>query len=83
MDPEINISIVDLGLIYKIELKKDAVKITMTLTSIACPLGPMIQDEIKEGLKELGIKKVNIKLVFDPPWNPEKMTKKGRKLLGI
>ena len=83
MNPELNISVVDLGLIYKIEIKKDQVIVNMTLTSVACPLGPMIEDEIKDKIRELGVKKIKINLVFDPPWGPEKMTKKGRKLLGI
>jgi metal-sulfur cluster biosynthetic enzyme len=82
-DPELNISIVDLGLIYKIELNDDQLRVLMTLTSYACPLGPMIQDEIKEKLQELGITKIKLDIVFDPPWSLERMSEKGRKLLGI
>ena len=85
MDPEINISIVDLGLIYKIELNSKEVIITMTLTTIGCPLVDLMETEIKEKMKELGFssKNIKIKLVFDPPWSVEKMTARGKALLGI
>lgn len=83
MDPELNISLVDLGLIYKIEITKNQVKVIMTLTTMGCPLAPMIEDEVEDKIKELGVKKVRVKLVFDPPWNLDKLTKKGKKTLGI
>jgi len=86
LDPELNISIVDMGLIYKVVLNHlQGVKITMTLTNIGCPLAGMIEYEIKTKLKELGFKDKNIeiKLVFDPPWSVDKMTKKGKTVLGI
>ena len=85
MDPELNISIVDLGLIYKIRMKKNKVKILMTLTTSGCPLIDIIEEDIKNKLKELGIKEKNIelKLTFDPLWSMEKMSKKARKILGI
>ncbi len=86
IDPEINISIVDLGLIYEVEIKKNnSVKILMTLTTIGCPLVSVIEKEIKSKLSELGILEDNItvELTFDPPWSLEKMTPKARALLGI
>jgi len=85
MDPELNISIVDLGLIYKIRMEKNKVKILMTLTTPGCPLIGIIEEDIKNKLKELGIKEKNIelKLTFDPLWSMEKMSKKARKILGI
>lgn len=85
MDPELNISIVDLGLIYKIRMEKNKVKILMTLTTSGCPLIDIIEEDIKNKLKELGIKEKNIelKLTFDPLWSMEKMSKKARKILGI
>ncbi len=83
LDPELNISLVDLGLIYQVEIKKDQVNITMTLTTMSCPLAPMIQDEVKDKIKALGVKKVKVDLVFDPPWSMEMLTKKGKKILGI
>ena len=86
MDPELNISIVDLGLIYDVIISKDnKIKIVMTLTTIGCPLIDMIQSEIKNKIEELGFKKNNIilKVTFDPPWTMEKMSKKGKTMLGI
>lgn len=86
MDPELNISIVDLGLIYDVIIEKDnKVKIVMTLTTVGCPLIDMIQSEIKSKIIELGIKRNNIilEVTFDPPWTMEKMSKKGRAFLGI
>ncbi len=87
LDPEINISIVDLGLIYQIKLRKKNPKvlIKMTLTTIGCPLFSLIEDKIIDKMKELGFKRneVRIELVFDPPWSIERVTKKGRAILGI
>ena len=86
MDPELNISIVDLGLVYKIDLKSsDAVKITMTLTTIGCPLFSLIEQEIKSKLKELGYaeKNLTLELTFDPPWSMDKMSERAKAMLGI
>ncbi|QQG43960.1 MAG: metal-sulfur cluster assembly factor [Candidatus Roizmanbacteria bacterium] len=86
IDPELNVSIVDLGLIYKINVSKEnKVKITMTLTSIGCPLFPQIEDDIKTKLKKLGIKEkdIAIELTFDPPWSIEKMSETAKAILGI
>ena len=84
MDPELNISIVDLGLIYGIKINaNNKVVITMTLTTIGCPLFSLIEDEIRIKLKELGVKDLKINLIFDPPWSMDKMTKTGKTILGI
>lgn len=85
MDPELNISIVDLGLVYKVALIKNKVKVLMTLTTIGCPLFSLIETQIKDKIKELGIKDkdISLELTFDPPWSMEKMSKKGRAMLGI
>jgi len=85
LDPELGISIVDLGLIYEIKIEKEKVKIVMTLTTIGCPLFSLIEEEIKNRLKELGLKKEEIKLelTFDPPWTIERMSKEARAMLGI
>lgn len=83
-DPEIGCSIVDLGLIYKIEIEKETVDIDMTLTTPGCPLAQMISQDIeKEVGKIKGIKGVKINLVFDPPWTPKMMTPKLRKQMGV
>jgi len=86
LDPEINISIVDLGLIYDVKInKKSEVLIKMTLTSFGCPLFPLIENEIKDKLIKLGFskEKIKIELTFDPPWDIKKMSKKARRFLGI
>lgn len=85
LDPELNISIVDLGLIYDIKIKKNKIKIIMTLTTIGCPLISIIEEDIKNKLNEFGFKKENIEieLTFDPPWSIEKMSEKGKAILGI
>jgi len=85
MDPELNISIVDLGLVYNTKLIKNKVKIIMTLTTIGCPLFSLIETQVKDKIKDLGVKDENIslELTFDPPWSMEKMSKKGRAMLGI
>lgn len=87
LDPEINISIVDLGLIYdvKISKKPDLIIITMTLTTAGCPLYDLIKQDIIDKIKEFGFKEkdITINLVFDPPWTIEKMSKKGRVMFGI
>ncbi len=84
-DPEIKISLFDLGLIYKIwvDEKKKETKITMTLTSIGCPLFDVMEKSIKDGLSDLKLKKIAIILSFEPPWNINKMSKKGRAILGL
>ncbi len=87
LDPEINISIVDLGLIYKLEFQPDkkSITLTMTLTTMGCPLFDLIENEIQQKIKELGFnsKNIKIKLVFDPPWSVEKMTARGKAQIGI
>ena len=85
MDPELNISVVDLGLIYQVKIIKDKVKVVMTLTTAGCPLFSLIETQIRDKIKELGIKDqdINLELTFDPPWTMEKMSKKGRAMLGI
>jgi metal-sulfur cluster biosynthetic enzyme len=84
-DPELGISVWDLGLIYKIDIDKDIkVNILMTLTSIGCPLFNLIADPIKtEILKIKGVKDVFIDLTFEPVWTTDLMSKKAKLQLGI
>lgn len=84
-DPEMGISIVDLGLIYSIKSdKKGNVDVVMTLTTMGCPLFDLIAEPMERELKTLkGVKRVNIELTFDPPWTPEKMTEEGKVALGF
>lgn len=82
-DPEIDISVWDLGLIYDVSFKNGEAVIKMTLTAPGCPFMVQLTDQVKERIEALaGIEKVKVDLVFDPPWSPEKMTEKGRKKLG-
>ena len=84
-DPELGVSIVDMGFIYNVEADKEGnVEITMTLTSMGCPLFEMIEEPIKKELQKIeGVKKVNVELTFDPPWTPEKMNKEAKASLGF
>ena len=85
-DPELGINIVDLGLVYDVDVADETsdVLITMTLTSLGCPLGPVIVQEATNALGELpGIGAVDVKLVWSPPWSPERMSEEARDELGI
>ncbi|HDL03785.1 MAG: hypothetical protein DRP46_02725 [Candidatus Zixiibacteriota bacterium] len=74
-DPEIHIGLVDLGLIYDVDITEDkTVKVTMTLTSPMCPIGPELVSRIKEKIQELdGAGEVTVDVVWDPPWDPYEM----------
>lgn len=84
-DPEIGINIVDLGLVYDTEISESGdVLVTMTLTSLGCPLGPVIVQEVQNALKDLpGIGEIDVKLVWSPPWSPEMMSEEAKDELGI
>lgn len=84
-DPEIGISVVDLGLIYDIQVDGPNVKIQMTLTSPICPWGPELIDQIKQTVENLPfVQKVEIELVWSPPWDPRTMaSEEAKMLLGI
>jgi metal-sulfur cluster biosynthetic enzyme len=80
-DPELRLNIVDLGLIYEIEVSEENnVGVDMTLTTQACPVGPMIQMQAEAALKSIpGVNQVDVRIVFDPPWTPEKMSERLKK----
>jgi metal-sulfur cluster biosynthetic enzyme len=83
-DPELNINIVDLGLIYTIQTHEDLIDVEMTLTTPACPAGPEILRNAVGALQALeGVSKANVKLVMSPPWTPDKMSDAARDELGI
>lgn len=85
MDPELNINIVDLGLIYEIEVKEDGVFILMTLTTPGCPLHGVFDEMVKreagnlDGLEE---HEIEVELTFEPRWTPEEMSEEARGELG-
>jgi metal-sulfur cluster biosynthetic enzyme len=80
-DPELGTNIVDLGLIYKIDVdnKKKTVKIVMTLTTPFCPFNNYLLEQVKKILKDLNFNKVDLQLSFDPPWNPSLMSPELKK----
>ena len=83
-DPEIPVNIVDLGLIYEIAINDDEVDVKMTLTAAGCGIGPYIAQQAEWAISELdGVEDVNVDIGFEPPWDPEKITEDGKKLLGI
>lgn len=83
-DPEIPINVVDLGLIYDVKIKDSKIDVDMTLTNTGCPMRSSIIEEIKNSLLQIkGVKNVNVNLVWDPPWTPDRINKKVRKKFGI
>lgn len=84
-DPEIPINVVDLGLIYGIEIDaENKVEVTMTLTAAGCGMGPYIAQQAEWAIAEIeGVQDVNVDIVFDPPWSQDSITEDGKKLLGI
>ena len=83
-DPEIQVDIWSLGLVYNIELEGKKVKILMTFTSPMCPYGPALMDDARRRVYAIdGVGEVQIELTFNPVWNPEKMTEEAKIALGI
>jgi metal-sulfur cluster biosynthetic enzyme len=83
-DPELGLDIVSLGLLYAVEREGEHVRVVHTLTSMGCPLGPVIERDIGEALAGLdGVASVEVQLVFDPPWTPERMSDDAKFLLGV
>lgn len=83
-DPEIPVNIVDLGLIYDVDINGTDVEVKMTLTAAGCGMGPYIAQQAEWAISELeDVEDVNVDIVFDPPWDPERITEDGKKLLGI
>jgi metal-sulfur cluster biosynthetic enzyme len=84
-DPELGIDIFNLGLVYEVEVNEsNDVKVDFTLTTMGCPIAPMIEDEIKQATAGIeGIGEVTAELVMYPPWSPEKMTPMARSALGF
>ena len=83
IDPEIHYNIYDMGLIYDIRINGFLVDVDMTLTSPGCPFGPMLIHQVKESIRDLGADEVNLEIVWDPPWTPERMTEEARLELGF
>ena len=83
-DPEIPVNIVDLGLIYDVEVSDDKVMVKMTLTAPGCGMGPMIASEAQQKILELpGVSEASVDLVWDPPWDPSRISDEAKQKLGI
>jgi metal-sulfur cluster biosynthetic enzyme len=83
-DPELGMDIVELGLLYDVEVEGPKVKVIHTLTSMGCPVGPMIQQSIDEIAGSMpGVEDVEVELTWDPPWTPEKMSDDAKFILGF
>lgn len=79
-DPEIPINIWDLGLVYEVNVIEGIVHIKMTLTSPICPVAYLVVQQVTEVISRIeGVKDVKVDLVFDPPWDPTRMTEEGRR----
>lgn len=83
VDPEIGISIVDLGLVYDVQIEDGVAKVTYTLTSMGCPVGPLIEQQMQQVLSLLpGLEGSEFTMVFKPPWGPEMMSDEAKAALG-
>jgi metal-sulfur cluster biosynthetic enzyme len=83
-DPELNLNIVDLGLVYDVSVDGSDVQIDMTLTSPGCPAGPQIMGDIERVVKALpGVGSVSLNLVWEPFWTPDKIEPRVRAYMGL
>jgi metal-sulfur cluster biosynthetic enzyme len=83
-DPELNLSIIDLGLVYEITVNSGEVHIQMSLTSPGCPSGPEIMSGAQEAIEALdGVTKADVELVWSPYWTPDRIDPKVRAYLGL
>ena len=83
IDPELGLDFVELGLVYGIQIDGPNVKVTFTLTTPACPIGPQVAEQMQEFVGELeGVDSVETEMVFSPPWSPDKMSEDAKFALG-
>ena len=85
-DPEIPVNIVDLGLVYDVEVNTETghVAIKMTLTALGCPMASEVMQEVESHVLQVeNVKSCDVELTFDPPWTPEKMTEDAKWELGM
>jgi len=83
-DPELGMDIVDLGLLYDVEVEGPKVKLTYSLTSMGCPAGPLIAEDMDRAAHEVpGVEDVELELTFDPPWTPDRMSDDAKFILGF
>ncbi|MDA8198204.1 MAG: metal-sulfur cluster assembly factor [Thermaerobacter sp.] len=83
-DPEIGINVVDLGLVYDVDIDNQVVNVKMTLTTPGCPLHDTLTRTAEMAIETLdGVNEAHVDMIWDPPWTPERITDEGRRLLGI
>ena len=83
-DPELGMDIVELGLLYDVEVEGPKVKVIHTLTSMGCPAGPLIQEDIDRVARSVpGVEDVALELTWDPPWTPDRMSDDAKFILGF
>ena len=83
-DPELGINIVDLGLVYDVSIEDDTVHVTYTLTTMGCPIGPLIEEQIRRMIEPIeGVDRVDAEMVLSPPWTPDKMSEEAKAALGM
>ena len=81
-DPEMPVSLVDMGMVYRVAVEDGTAQIDLTFTSIGCPAMDMILDDVREAVSAIpGIERVEIEVVWSPPWTKDRLTQKGRTLL--
>lgn len=84
LDPELGVNIVDLGLVYGVNIEGNRVNVLLTLTTPGCPLDSYFTRDITTKLKALkGVSDVSVELTFEPPWNPSKMSDQSKDFLGF
>ncbi len=83
-DPEIPLNIVDLGLIYGLQIEDGLVGVRMSLTGPGCPMGPELVAEVTDRIEAVpGVQRADVELVFEPPWSPDRMSEDGKLQLGL
>ena len=84
IDPELGINIVDLGLVYEVAVEDKTVHIEYTLTTMGCPIGPLIESQMKQLVAQVdGVEDFEAEMVFSPPWTPDKMSEEAKAALGM
>ena len=84
IDPELGLDFVELGLIYDVQVDDGTVRVTYTLTSPGCPIGPQVSEQIEEFVSELdAVREVQSTMTFSPPWTPERMSEDAKFALGF
>jgi metal-sulfur cluster biosynthetic enzyme len=84
IDPEVGINVVDLGLVYGVSVADGRVDVAMTMTTPACPLGPLIRSQARRAIEDATPEaEVDVHLVWDPPWSSERVSLLGRRQLGL